>query len=191
MYLPPESFEEARMYDGIGENMKSLKTAIVCAAGSIILNHSASALSVGDKVPDLPIASTSGQNINLLTDGGAWRVLYFYPKSFTPGCTKQACGLRDSQSAFTELGVVVYGVSTDNLEKQKEFKGKYNLPFDLLADNEKKLSEAFEVLGVIGFSKRVTFIINPDGEITDVIDSVDVGTHDQDVIARLKAHISK
>jgi len=171
--------------------MKTIKMIIACFVGSFCLNQTVSALSVGDKVPDLPVPSTSGLNVNLLTDGGSWRVLYFYPKSFTPGCTKQACGLRDSQSAFTELGVVVYGVSTDNLEKQKEFKSKYELPFDLLADSDKKLSKAFDALGLVGFSKRMTFIINPEGEITDVIDSVDVGSHDQDVISRLKAHISK
>lgn len=171
--------------------MKAIQTIIACFVGSLFINQSASALSVGDMVPDLPVPSTSGMNVNLLTDGGSWRVLYFYPKSFTPGCTKQACGLRDSLSAFTDLGVVVYGVSTDTIEKQKEFKAKYDLSFNLLADSDKKLSKAFDALGMVGISKRMTFIINPDGEITDVLESVNVGTHDKDVLSRLKAHISK
>lgn len=169
--------------------MKPLTFAVMCVLGGVLMNHSASAINIGDKVPDLSVPSTSGGLVNLRTDGGAWRVVYFYPKSFTPGCTRQACGLRDSQAGFSELGAVVYGVSTDSLEKQQEFKAKYELPFELLADNDKKLSRAFDALGLAGFAKRMTFIINPEGEVTDIIDSVDVGSHDQDVIARLKERV--
>lgn len=148
------------------------------------------ALVVGDKAPDLAVPSTGGSDVNISTAGG-WKVVYFYPKSFTPGCTQQACGLRDSYATLSEMGVTVYGVSTDNLEKQAKFKAEYKLPFELLADHDKKLSEGFGVLGLMGFSKRVTFIINPEGAITDIIDSVSVGSHDADVIQLLKTRMGK
>jgi len=148
------------------------------------------ALVVGDKAPDVAVPSTGGSDVNVSTAEG-WKVVYFYPKSFTPGCTQQACGLRDSYATLSEMGVTVFGVSTDNLEKQVKFKSEYKLPFELLADNDKKLSEGFGVLGLMGFSKRVTFIINPEGAITDIIDSVSVGSHDADVIQLLKTRMVK
>jgi len=166
-----------------------MKFAAVVAwlSGSV----SAMALQAGDKAPDVTVPSTSGLNVNLSTMTGTWKVVYFYPKSFTPGCTKQACGLRDQQSSLKDMGVTVIGVSTDTLKTQQEFKEKYELPFELLADDEKKLSKAFDVLGLMGFSKRVTFIINPEGVITDTIDDVSVESHDADVEKILKSRLGK
>ena len=170
-----------------------MKQSFMMIAGFVawLLGSSAAmALVVGDKVPDISVPSTGGADVNVSSAPG-WKVVYFYPKSFTPGCTQQACGLRDSHAKIAELGVTVYGVSTDNLEKQNKFKAEYVLPFDLLADNEKKLSEGFGVLGMMGFSKRVTFIVNPEGVVTDIIDSVSVGSHDADVINLLKERTGK
>jgi peroxiredoxin Q/BCP len=153
-------------------------------------SSAAMALVVGDKVPDISVPSTGGADVNISQSEG-WKIVYFYPKSFTPGCTQQACGLRDSYAALSELGVTVYGVSTDNLDKQNKFKAEYKLPFELLADNDKKLSEGFGVMGMMGFSKRVTFLVNPEGVVTDIIDSVSVGSHDADVIRLLKERTGK
>lgn len=168
-------------------------TWILLAGMAVLLagNTVASALNVGDRVPEVSVPSTSGAEVNVGAVGGGWKVVYFYPKSFTPGCTTQACSMRDGFAAYQDLGVTVYGVSTDKIEKQQEFKSEYKLPFELLADNEKKLSEAFGVMGMMGFSKRITFIINPEGIVTDIIDSVSVGSHDKDVIALLKTRLGK
>lgn len=146
----------------------------------------AMALGVGDQVPDISVPSTSGENVNLRERAGTWTVLFFYPKAFTPGCTSQACGMRDANQDYVDLGVTVYGASVDSLKTQQEFKAKHNLPYELLADEKKELSRAFDVLGMVGFSSRKTFIINPEGVITDVIGSVSVGSHDEDVITMLK-----
>jgi len=171
-----------------------MKRSIMKIAGLMAMlagEMHAMTLTAGDQVPDIAVPSTGGGELNLRSLSGGWTVLYFYPKSFTPGCTKQACGLRDGKASLDELGAVVIGVSTDNVKAQEEFKAKHNLPFEILADEDKKLSEAFGVLGVMGMSKRVTFIIGPDGIITDVIDSVSVGTHDEDVTKLLKARQGK
>ena len=148
--------------------------------------NQAKALSVGDNVPDLAVSSTSGESVNLRDINDRWKIVYFYPKSFTPGCTRQACGLRDSKAELDALNAVVFGVSTDNLKSQNDFKSKHELPFDLLADVDKKLTQAFGALGFMGMAKRMTFIINPEGFVTDIIDSVSVGSHESDVIKLLK-----
>jgi peroxiredoxin Q/BCP len=150
----------------------------------------AQALTVGDPVPDLALPSTGGGELSLASLKGSWVVLYFYPKSFTPGCTKQACDLRDSHTSLTELGAVIVGASTDDLKTQNEFKAKHNLPFDLLADDKKELSKAFGTLNMLGMSKRSTFIISPEGLVTDVIESVSVGSHEADVANLLRTRMA-
>jgi len=154
-------------------------------------SSTAMALTVGDLVPDISVPSTSGSPVNLRAETGTWTVVFFYPKAHTPGCTSQACGMRDANKTYADLGVNVYGASVDSLATQQEFKAKNNLPYDLLADEKKELSRAFGVLGLIGFASRQTFIIDPQGIITDVIDSVSVGSHDADVIHILKSRIVK
>lgn len=144
------------------------------------------ALTTGDRVPDVKVDSTGAEAVNLREVPG-WKVVYFYPKSFTGGCTKQACALRDSISRFEDLDATIFGVSTDDLVAQKKFKAKHDLPFELLADDKKELSKAFDVMGIFGMSKRVSFIINDDGVVTDIIDSVSVRSHDQDVYTILEA----
>lgn len=167
--------------------MMKLAGIVAWLAGS----SSALAIKVGDHVPDISVPSTSGTNVNLRAGSGQWRVLFFYPKAFTPGCTSQACGMRDTNKEYLDLGVKVYGASVDSLKTQQEFKAKHNLPYDLLADESKELSRAFGILGMIGFSSRQTFIIDPEGKVTDIIDSVSVGSHDQDVINLLKTRMGK
>jgi thioredoxin-dependent peroxiredoxin len=152
---------------------------------------SAQALQVGDMVPDVAVPSTSGEMVNLKEMTGSWKVLFFYPKAFTPGCTSQACGMRDANEDIMAMGVKVFGASVDSLKTQQEFKAKHNLPYDLLADENKELAKAFDALGMIGFASRKTYIIDPEGNITDIIGSVSVGSHDQDVIEMLKARIGE
>jgi peroxiredoxin Q/BCP len=168
-----------------GKFMKLAGLLAWLAGGSTAL-----ALKVGDQVPDITVPGTGGE-VNLRKDAGAWTVVFFYPKAFTPGCTSQACGMRDANQVYRDLGVTVYGASVDSLKTQQEFKSKHGLPYELLADEKKELSRAFDALGMIGFSSRKTFIINPEGIITDVIGSVSVGSHDEDVIKILKSRVEQ
>lgn len=152
---------------------------------------------IGKPAPDFQALATNGKTIKLSDLKGSWVVLYFYPKSFTPGCTAEACALRDSYDKITEIGVVlpededkkqgldviILGVSTDSIETQNKFKSEYNLPFDLLSDKEKAISKAYDVLGITGLTaQRKTFIIDPKGDIAYVFDKVDAGKHDQEVM---------
>lgn len=152
---------------------------------------SAQALQIGDMVPDVAVPVTSGGEVNLRNTEGTWTVVFFYPKAFTPGCTSQACSMRDSNKTLMDLGVRVFGASTDSLQTQRDFKAKHNLPYELLADDKKELSKGFGILGMIGFTSRTTFIIDPEGRVADMIESVSVGTHDEDVIRILKKHMAQ
>ncbi|MDZ4199089.1 MAG: peroxiredoxin [Kiritimatiellia bacterium] len=152
---------------------------------------SARALSPGDAAPDFSAASTANATVSLSGLKGKWVVLFFYPKSFTPGCTKQSCSLRDGYKDLLGKKAVVLGVSLDRLETQKKFKEEHKLPFDLLSDEDKAMATAYRVLGMGGlFARRVTFIIGPDGKIASILDRVNVDRHAQDVadeLTRLQA----
>lgn len=145
------------------------------------------AMQVGDPAPEIKVASTSGSEVSLTDFKGQWLVVYFYPKSFTPGCTKQACSLRDGYGEIQEAGAAILGVSLDNLETQQKFKAEYNLPFDLLADTDKQLAKAMDALGLGGFmAKRMTFVIDPEGKVAAILDSVHVADHDAEVLAAIR-----
>lgn len=110
-------------------------------------------------------------------------VVYFYPKADTPGCTAQACSLRDSYAELTDNGITVVGVSTDNAEAQKAFKAKYDLPFDLIPDVEQKVLDAFGVDTLAGMSTRQAFLI-VDGQIVWHDSSASTDKQAQDILAQ-------
>ncbi len=148
----------------------------------------AAAVEQGEKAPDFRAASTAGSELGLSDFSGSWLGLYFYPKSFTPGCTAQTCSLRDGFAALQTQGARILGVSLDKLETQRRFKAENNLPFDLLADTEGVVAKAYGALGFGGFmAKRMTFIIAPDGTVARVIDDVKTGSHDAQVGEALRA----
>ncbi len=158
--------------------------SIVAAAAAAALP--AAAMKVGDPVSDTEFPSTGGP-VNLATLKGRWVVLFFYPKAFTPGCTRESCSVRDAHAALAALDAIVFGVSVDDLETQKKFKAAHGLPYELIADPEKKLSAAFGVLAPMGlFAARRTFIIGPDGRVAHVFGSVSVSTHGEDIRAALE-----
>jgi peroxiredoxin Q/BCP len=117
-------------------------------------------------------------------------VLYFYPKDDTPGCTKQACSLRDSHAVFEERGIKVLGVSLDDEESHQKFAAKYDLPFTLLADTDHAVADAYGVYGeksymgksYMGVSRK-TFLIDEEGRIKKVFDKVNVDEHADEVLA--------
>ena len=144
------------------------------------------AVKQGEAAPDFSATSTKGE-AKLADYKGKWLVVYFYPKSFTGGCTKESCSLRDGYGDIQKTGAEILGVSCDDLEKQKKFKEEYKLPFELIADTDKKVTKAYDVLMVGGMmSARYTFIINPDGKIAHVFDKVNTASHKDEVLEQLQ-----
>lgn len=148
---------------------------------------------VGKTAPDFELPDQDGKPVKLSELKGSPVVLYFYPKDDTPGCTKQACGLRDSWSEIEQLGATVLGVSPDKPDKHVKFRQKYDLPFTLLADSEHKAADSYKVwkkkalygrsfLGI----ERSTFIIDEEGKIVNVMRKVKPESHAEDVLAELK-----
>jgi peroxiredoxin Q/BCP len=146
----------------------------------------------GKQAPDFELPSDSGETVKLSSLRGKPVVLYFYPKDDTPGCTAQACGIRDAYGEFERAGAVVLGISPDDEASHVKFKSKYDLPFTLLADPDHAVAEEYGVWGekkYMGRSymgvNRSTFVIGPDGTITKVMHNVKPATHADDVLAAL------
>ena len=163
-----------------------LRTAIIIAFLSLNLTSQAE-ISLGDPAPNTTFPLTNGENAQLSDYLGQWVVLYFYPKSDTPGCTKQACSLRDDYSQLDELNAIVLGASVDTVDDQQKFRSKYELPFELIADKDKSLAGDFDVL-MLGkmMAKRKTFIINPEGKIAHIFEKAQTTTHFEEVSQVLK-----
>ena len=146
----------------------------------------------GKPAPAFALTSDSGETVTLEGLRGKPVVLYFYPKDDTPGCTTQACGIRDAWGEFEERGAVVLGVSPDSESSHVKFKEKYGLPFTLLADPEHKVAEDYGVWGektaygktYMGVS-RSTFLIDSEGNVAKVMHKVKPDTHADDVLAAL------
>jgi peroxiredoxin Q/BCP len=148
----------------------------------------------GQEAPDFELTSDSGERVRLSQFRGRPVVLYFYPKDDTPGCTKQACGIRDNYGDFEERDAVVLGVSPDEESSHVKFKEKHGLPFTLLADPDHEVSERYGVWGERSFAgrkymgiERSTFLIDPDGRVAKVMRRVKPDTHVEKVLAALPA----
>lgn len=140
-------------------------------------------LKVGDKAPDFKLQDSNGKIYSLSAYKGKNPVvIYFYPKADTPGCTKQACGIRDEWSKFEKNGIQVLGISVDSKDALKKFEQKYNLNFPLLSDESKEVCKAYGVLNMLGFANRTTFIIDKEGKIAHIIEKVNVETHANEVL---------
>src|SRR3954447_16790432 len=148
----------------------------------------------GKPAPDFALQSDAGETVKLSSLRGKPVVLYFYPKDDTPGCTTQACGIRDVYGEFEQAGAVVLGVSPDDAASHVKFKTKFGLPFTLLADPDHSVAEQYGVwgekknygktyMGII----RSTFVIDADGKLTKVMRNVKPATHADDVLAALAA----
>ena len=146
-------------------------------------------LEPGMKAPAFTAADQDGNQVSLSDFLGKKKVcLYFYPKDDTPGCTAEACSLRDGHGAILAAGAVVLGVSADGEQSHKAFAAKFSLNFPILADPDKKIIEAYGVkMLALPLAKRVTFIIDKAGVIRNVVREVNTKQHDQQVLALLKA----
>ncbi len=142
------------------------------------------ALSVGTVAPDFTVKDTNGSTVTLSQFKGKTVVLYFYPKDDTPGCTKEAQSFRDAYDEYQGKDMVVLGVSMDDEASHKAFTEKYGLPFQLLADVDGAITKAYDVEGG-AYPKRVTYIIDSEGKISQLIDKVKTDTHAQDILAEV------
>ncbi len=143
-------------------------------------------IQVGAKAPEFTSLLTTGDVVKLNDYRGKKVVLYFYPKDDTPGCTVEACGLRDQYEKIRGLGAEVLGVSTDNVASHQHFTKKFDLPFQLVADSDKSITKAYGVLNEnSGNARRVTFIIDEKGVVEKVFDPVKAAEHTQQVVNAL------
>ena len=127
--------------------------------------------------------------VSLSDQKGKWLVVYFYPMDETPGCTTEACEFRDNIFAFRKLGVYVLGISVQDLASKKEFAAKHSLPFSVLADADKAVARAYGVLSILGYARRETFVIDPQGRIARHYADVDPKAHSKQLLADLQALI--
>ena len=146
----------------------------------------------GDQAPDFTLRSDAGTDVTLSSLRGRPVVLYFYPRDDTPGCTAQACGIRDAYGEFERAGAVVLGVSPDDERSHVKFKDKYELPFTLLADPDHSVAEEYGAWGEKSYAgkkhvgvKRATFVIDAEGNVKKVMHNVKPATHADDVLAAL------
>ena len=146
-----------------------------------------------DIAPDFKLEDQDGNQKSLKDFSGKWLVLYFYPKDDTPGCTVEACSLRDANDELISLGANVVGVSKDDQDSHRKFKAKHKLNFTLLSDPSGKTIEAYEAWGPKMFGKvgilRKTFIISPEGKVVKTYGRVTPLGHGEQVIAELKQQI--
>jgi peroxiredoxin Q/BCP len=149
-------------------------------------------LQAGDQAPDFDLPDQNGDPVKLSDLKGQTVVLYFYPRADTPGCTTQACGVRDRRAEYKKAGARVIGVSPDTVEAVKKFAGKFDLDFTLLADADHAVAERYgtwveksmygkKYMGV----QRATFVIGPDGKVAKVFPKVSPKTHDDIVLKTL------
>ncbi len=146
-------------------------------------------LKEGDKAPDFTVRDGEGKTVKLKDFRGKKMVLYFYPKDDTPGCTREACAFRDAFGKFKRRGIEVLGVSLDSEASHKKFAAKFDLPFRLLADTDKAISEAYGTYGEKKFmgrkymgNHRMTFLIDEKGKIKRIFDKVKPDEHAEEVL---------
>ncbi|MEI7512395.1 MAG: thioredoxin-dependent thiol peroxidase [Candidatus Uhrbacteria bacterium] len=150
-------------------------------------------LNPGSRAPNFTLPDQEGKMHTLSDLKGKWVLLYFYPKDSTPGCTKEACTIRDHYDSFKDMGITVLGVSTDSVRSHAKFVEKYTLPFTLLADEDKTVVASYEVwskkkfmgreyMGVL----RVSYLIDPMGKIAKVYEEVKPADHAEEVLRDTK-----
>ncbi len=136
-------------------------------------------LKAGTIAPEIVAPDQNGITHKLSDYQGKWVLLYFYPRDNTPGCTTEACALRDNYPHFTKTETVILGVSTDSVASHEKFVQKFSLPFTLLSDGDKKIVKAY---GANGLARRVSYLIDPAGKIAKVYEKVKPAEHAEEVL---------
>ena len=148
----------------------------------------ASNVQVRQKAPDFTLVDEAGQQITLSDMRGQKVALYFYPKdgslsfNLSPQCTKQACSIRNGIVKLEEAGITVIGINSGSVASHKKFKEGFNLPFTLLSDNGNKVAKLYGANGWFGLPARMTFLIDESGDIVNIINDIDVASHDQQIL---------
>ncbi len=168
---------------------KKTVTKKVAPKKTVKASKKSSSLSVGGLAPDFTLEDQNGKKVSLKDFRGQNVVVYFYPRAMTPGCTVQACSLRDSKSKLHSAKIVVLGISADPVKKLKQFEEKDKLNFTLLSDPDHKVCEAYGTWGLKKFMGREfmgilrqSFLINAEGKIIHIMDKVDTKTHHDEVL---------
>lgn len=139
-------------------------------------------LKEGDLAPDFTLADQDSVNHTLSDYLGQKVLVYFYPRDDSPGCTKEACGLRDAYEDYQAADIVILGISYDSAKSHRQFREKYNLPFTLLSDTKKEVAKTYGTRGIYPLAIRRSFLIDEEGRILKIIKDVDVTSHSQDVL---------
>jgi thioredoxin-dependent peroxiredoxin len=144
-------------------------------------------LAVGAPAPNFQVKTDNDITVTLSDFAGKTVVLWFYPKADTPGCTREGCGFRDRQEAFTAKNVQILGVSFDTVAENRAFAEKFNFPFPLLCDTNREIGLAYGACdsAEARSAKRISYVIAPDGRIQQVYAKVDTATHPEDILATL------
>ncbi|MCF6147804.1 MAG: thioredoxin-dependent thiol peroxidase [Candidatus Kuenenia sp.] len=147
----------------------------------------------GDRAPEFILSDQNGKKHKLSDFKGQWVLIYFYPRDNTPGCTKEACAFRDSFKEYEKSKIKVIGISTDSVEGHEKFAKKYQLPFTLLADEDKKVVEQYDVWGMKKFmgkehmgTIRMSFLVDPKGNIAKIYEKVKPTDHAKEVLKDLR-----
>ncbi|KKS31433.1 hypothetical protein A2380_03545 [candidate division WWE3 bacterium RIFOXYB1_FULL_43_24] len=153
-------------------------------------------LNVSDVAPQFSLPDQNGDTKTLSGFSGKWLLIYFYPRDNTPGCTTEACVIRDTWGEFKKTGAAVVGVSTDSVESHKKFGEKHSLPFTLLSDTDKKMVQDYGVWKTKSFmgksflgTHRTSFLIDPDGKIAKIYENVKPAEHAEEVLRDIQALI--
>jgi len=167
--------------------------ALMCGAAAAQASEAeAPPVQVGHPAPAFALPDQSGATHQLADYRGRWVLVYFYPKDDTPGCTKEACALRDRFGEFVARKVAVLGISADSVESHKQFAGKFQLPFPLLADTDKQVVQAYGVWGERQMQgkasmgiRRTSFLIDPQGTVAKIYPNVNPEEHAQEILRDL------
>lgn len=146
------------------------------------------AVSAGTPAPNFVAKNQDGKEVRMADFKGKFVLIYFYPKDDTPGCTKEACDFRDRFTEVKKLNTVVLGVSRQDADSHKKFIAKHKLPFDLLVDSDGSLAKSFGVgtMPVVGFHKRQSVLVGPNGKVVHFYDSVSPEKHVDEVLADIR-----
>ncbi len=135
--------------------------------------------------PNFTLKNQDGKDVSLSDYAGKWTLIYFYPKDDTPGCTKEACALRDNFPFYEDTGIEILGISKDSPASHTKFIQKYSLPFTLLSDSEGSVAKTYRADGMLG-TKRISYLVSPNGTIAKSYPKVSPATHAQEVLEDLK-----
>ena len=143
-------------------------------------------LEIKTSAPNFKLLDQDGKEHSLSYHRGSYVLIYFYPKDDTPGCTKEACVIRDMYKDFESNGVKVFGISSDSVESHKKFAEKYQLPFTLLSDPKKEVIKKYEAYGAL-FTKRISYLVGQNGMIEKVYPAVDPTNHGAEILKDISA----